>query len=54
MARAARMGGYGIVVLHFPPARLKSESRHVAREIRTAVEAGFKRGRLAVRALPAR
>lgn len=54
MARAARMGSYGIVVLHFPPTRLRSEHRHVAREIRAAVEAGRKRGRLDIRALPAR
>jgi hypothetical protein len=54
MARAARMGGHGIVVLHFPPARLKSESRQVGGEIRAALAAGFRRGRLGIRALPAR
>jgi hypothetical protein len=54
MARAARMGGYGIVVLHFPPARLRSGSRQVATEIRAALAAGCQRGRLDIRAVPAR
>jgi hypothetical protein len=54
MARAARMGGYGIVVLHFPPTRLRDEPRRVAREIRAALVAGSKRGRIDIRALPAR
>jgi hypothetical protein len=54
MARAARMSAHGIVVLHFPPRRLTDEPRRVAGEIRAAVEAGRQRGRLSVRALPAR
>jgi hypothetical protein len=54
MARAARMSAYGIVVLHFPPRRLTNESRRVAGEIRAAVEAGRQRGRLSIRARPAR
>ena len=54
MARAARMSAYGIVVLHFPPRRLVNEPRRVAGEIRAAVEAGRQRGRLSIRARPAR
>jgi len=54
MARAARMSAHGIAVLHFPPRRLSNESRRVAGEIRAAVEAGRQRGRLSIRALPAR
>jgi hypothetical protein len=54
MARAARMGGYGIVVLPFPPTRLRNEPRRIAREIRAALVAGSKRGRIDIRALPAR
>jgi hypothetical protein len=54
MARAARMSAHGIVVLHFPPRRLSNESRLVAGEIRAAVVAGRQRGRLSIRAVPAR
>jgi len=54
MARAARMSAHGIIVLHFPPRRLGTEPRKVAEDIRAAHEAGRKRGRLDIRALPAR
>jgi hypothetical protein len=54
MARAAQMSAYGIVVLHFPPSRLRNEPRQVAQEIRSALDAGRKRGGLDIRALPAR
>lgn len=43
LARHARMSAHGIVVLHYPPRRLRAEPRLVAAEIRQAIEAG--RGR---------
>jgi len=54
LARDARMSAHGIIVLHFPPRRLSAEPRLVAGEIRSALEAGRRRGRLDIRALPAR
>jgi hypothetical protein len=54
LARDARMSAHGIIVLHFPPRRLSTEPRLVADEIRSALEAGRRRGRLDIRALPAR
>jgi hypothetical protein len=37
LARDARMSAHGIVVLHFPPRRLRAEPREVAAEIRSAL-----------------
>ena len=54
LARDARMGAHGIVVLHFSPRRLRAEPRMVAAEIRSALAAGRGCGRLDIRALPAR
>jgi hypothetical protein len=54
LARDARMSAYGIIVLHFPPKRLRTEPQVVAAEIRSALEAGRSRGPLDIRALPAR
>lgn len=54
LARDARMGTYGIIVLHFPPSRLRAEPQVVAAEIRSALAAGRARGRLDIKALPAR
>jgi very-short-patch-repair endonuclease len=54
LARDARMSAQGIIVLHFPPRRLSAEPRLVADEIRSALEAGRRRGRPDIRALPAR
>jgi hypothetical protein len=54
LARDARMSAHGIVVLHISPGRLKAEPRIVAAQIRSAVEAGRRRGGLDVKALPAR
>jgi hypothetical protein len=51
LARSARMSANGIIVLHFPPRRLRTESRTVATEIRSALEAGRDRGRLDIRAI---
>jgi len=54
LARDARMSAYGIIVLHFPPKRLRTEPQVVAAEIRSALAAGRSRGPLDIRALPAR
>ncbi len=54
LARDARMSAYGIIVLHFPPKRLRTEPQVVAAEIKSALEAGRSRGPLPIRALPAR
>ena len=54
LARDARMSAHGIIVLHFPPARLHAEPRLVGAEIRSALEAGRRRGRLDIRAVPCR
>jgi hypothetical protein len=54
LARDARMSAYGIIVLHFPPQRLRAEPQVVAAEIRSALAAGRSRGPLDIRALPAR
>jgi hypothetical protein len=54
LARDARMSAFGIVVLHFPPRRLRTEPRKVAAEIRSALDAGHDRSGHGIRALPAR
>jgi very-short-patch-repair endonuclease len=51
LARDATMSARGIIVLHFPPRRLRAEARAVASEIRSALEAGRHRGRLDIRAV---
>jgi hypothetical protein len=53
LARDARMSAYGIIVLHFPPRRLRTEPQVVAAEIRSALAAGRSRGPMGIRALPA-
>jgi len=54
LARDAKMSAHGIVVLHFPPRRLRSEPRMAAAEIRSALEAGRGREAHGISALPAR
>jgi hypothetical protein len=54
MARGTRMSSQGIIVLRFPPSRLRTDGRIVAAEIRSALEAGRARGPLDIRAVPAR
>jgi hypothetical protein len=54
LARDARMSACGIIVLHFPPKRLRTEPQVVAAEIRSALAAGRSRGPLGIRAVPAR
>jgi hypothetical protein len=52
LARDARVSAFGIVVLHFPPRRLRTEPRAVAAEIKSALAAGRDRSGHGVRALP--
>jgi hypothetical protein len=40
LARHARMSAHGIIVLHFPPQRIRSDRRQVADEIRRALAVG--------------
>jgi hypothetical protein len=54
LARDARMSACGIIVLHLPPRRLRTEPQMVAAEIRSALAAGRSRGPLDIRALAAR
>jgi hypothetical protein len=50
MARHAQMSAQGIIVLHFPPSRIRTAGREVAAEIRSALAAARGRGLPAVRA----
>jgi very-short-patch-repair endonuclease len=52
MARHARMSACGIIVLHFPPSRIRADRRAVAAEIRSALAAAQGRRRPQIRALP--
>jgi hypothetical protein len=40
MARHSRMSAHGIIVLHYPPRRLRAEPRVIAAEIRAAIAGG--------------
>ena len=53
LRRSTRMNAVGINVMHVTPQRISREAAMVAGEIRSALEAGRARPRLAVRALPA-
>jgi hypothetical protein len=53
MARHVRMSAHGIIVLHFPPSRIRADGREVAAEIRAALAATRGRPRPAVRAVSA-
>jgi hypothetical protein len=54
MERHARMSAQGIIVLHFTPARIRSDGTRIAAELRAAIEAGRERAPLAIRAVPSR
>jgi hypothetical protein len=54
LARDARMSAYGIVVLHFPPSRLRAQPREVTAEIGSALEAGRSRAGHGIRAISAK
>jgi hypothetical protein len=53
MQRHARMSAHGIIVLHFPPSRIRSDQPGVVAEIKAALTAGRARPALTIRALPA-
>ena len=53
LRRSTRMNALGINVMHITPGRIRTEAAVVAGEIRSALEAGRARPRLAVRTLPA-
>ena len=53
LQRHARMSAYGIIVLHFPPNRIRKDPAGVVADIKAALTAGQGRPRLAVRAQPA-
>ncbi|PZS39157.1 MAG: hypothetical protein DLM62_09805 [Pseudonocardiales bacterium] len=53
LRRSTRMNALGINVMHVTPQRIRTEAAMVAAEIRSALEAGRARPRLAVRTLPA-
>jgi very-short-patch-repair endonuclease len=49
MSRHARMSAHGIIVLHFTPRQIRTESEWVIAQIRSALAAGRARPRLALR-----
>ena len=54
MARHSRMSALGIIVLHYPPRRLRAEPRVVVAEIKSTLDAARDRPLLPFRAVPAR
>jgi hypothetical protein len=54
LARHARMGSHGIIVLHFTPGQIRTRQYEVAAEIRAALAARRDRPVVPIRALPAR
>jgi hypothetical protein len=53
LERHARMSACGVIVMHYPPKRIKTQPRAVAAEIRSALDAGRGRQLPLVRARPA-
>jgi hypothetical protein len=53
-ARHARMSAHGILVLHYAPRRIRSDSTAVASELRATLAAGRQRPPLTIRAVPVR
>ena len=54
MARHSAMSAQGIIVLHFTPGRIRTDSARVVGELRSAIEAGLRRPALAIRTVPHR
>jgi hypothetical protein len=52
MERHARMTARGILVLHFPPSRVRSDGQQVLAELRAALEQGRRREPLGIRTVP--
>ncbi len=53
LQRHARMSAHGIIVLHFPPSRIRADPAGVVADVKAALAAGRARPALAIRALPA-
>jgi hypothetical protein len=51
MARHSRMSARGIIVLHFPPSRIRSDPAGVVAELKAALQSGSERARLPIRAV---
>ena len=52
-ARHDRLIAHGILALHFPPRRIKTDPAGIISELRAAIEEGRRRPRLPITALPA-
>lgn len=52
MDRHATMSAQGIIVLHFPPSRIKSDAAGIIEELSSAIEVGLRRPPLAIRTIP--
>lgn len=52
MARHARMSAAGIIVIHVPPRRIRTDGAAVLAEFRSAIEVGRQRPVLPIRAVP--
>ncbi len=52
MARHSRMSAQGIIVIHFTPSQLRSDSARIVAELRSAIAAGRNRPPLNIRAIP--
>jgi hypothetical protein len=53
MQRHARMSAHGIIVLHFPPSRIRADPAGVVADVKAALAVGRARPALAIRALAA-
>jgi hypothetical protein len=51
--RHDRLIAHGILLLHFPPKRIKTDPAGIIKELRSAIEEGQRRPRLPITALPA-
>ncbi len=51
--RHDKLAAHGILALHFPPRRLKTDPSGVISDLRSAIEQGLRHPRLPIKALPA-
>jgi hypothetical protein len=54
LSRHARMSAHGIIVLHFTPRRIRTESAAVVADLRRAIDSGRRRPPLQIRTVPVR
>jgi hypothetical protein len=52
LSRHARMSAHGIIVLHYTPRRIRTESAAVVSDLRRAIDSGRRRPRLQIRTVP--